>query len=295
MTRQQELIPIAAGGFLKQQRKALKLSLAAVARTINLDETILRAIEDNEADHIAPVYRKGYIQTYANYLKIPQDEIRKLLAQTPAAEEPLHAIFSAPPKRSVVDKWLRASSYVLASLLIGTLAWQFTHEAVRLSQNGSRLHNGQQEVQSANTTSLPGQTLTGPVSASIASLDILNDTPAKSSDAAGQTLATVSRAPLPEGEGRLQVNVSADSWIEINDADGRELELDLLRGGSKKSYQGKLPFRILIGRASAVRLSVNGEAVDLTPFVSDDVARMTWPQQLPAQELRAAGEKPDEN
>lgn len=283
MTKQQELIPIAAGGFLKQQRKALKLSLAAVAKTINLDETVLRKIEDNEADRIAPVYRNGYIQTYANYLKIPQNEIQKLLAQTPEAEETLHAVFSAPPKRSVVDKWLRASSYVLASLLIGTLAWQFTHEAVRLSQNGSRLHNGKQEVQSANTTSLPEQTLTGPVSASIASLDILNDIPAKSSGAAGQTLATVSGAPLPEGEGRLQVNVSADSWIEINDADGRELELDLLRGGSKKSYQGKLPFRILIGRASAVRLSMNGEAVDLTPFISDDVAQMTWPQPLPAQ------------
>ncbi len=283
MTRQQELIPIAAGGFLKQKRIALKLSLAAVARTINLDEAVLRKIEDNEVDHIAPVYRKGYIQSYANYLKIPKDEIQKLLAQTPEAEETLPAVFSAPPKRSVVDKWLRASSYVLASLLIGTLAWQFTHEAVRLSQNGSSLHNGQQEVQSGNTTSLPGPALTGPVSASIASLDILNDTPVKSSDAAGQTVATVSGAPLPEGEGRLQVNVSADSWIEIRDADGLELELDLLRGGSKKSYQGKLPFRILIGRASAVRLSMNGEAVDLTPFISDDVARMTWPQQLPAQ------------
>jgi len=283
MTEHQKLTSIAVGEFLKQQRKVRKLSLATVARTINLDETVLRKIEEDEADHIAPVYRNGYIQSYASYLKISQDKIRKLLDQVPEAETTLHAVFSAPPKRSLVDKWLRVSSYVLASLLIGTLAWQFTHEAVRLSQNGSRLHNGQQEVQSASTTSLPGQALTGPVSASIASLDILNDTPPKSSDAAGQTLATVSGAPLPEGEGRLQVNVSADSWVEISDADGQELELDLLRGGSEKSYQGKLPFRILIGRASAVRLSMNGEAVDLTPFISDDVAQMTWPQQLPAQ------------
>jgi len=56
--------------------------------------------------------------------------------------------------------------------------------------------------------------------------------------------------------------------------------MDLLRGGSKKSYQGKMPFRILIGRASAVRLSMNGEAVDMTPFISDDVAQMVWPRQL---------------
>jgi len=283
MTQQQELIPVAAGEFLKQQRIERKLSLAAVARTINLDETVLRKIEEGEVDHIAPVYRKGYIQSYASYLQIPQDEIQKLLDQTPDAENTLHAIFSVPPKRSLIDKWLRLSSYVLASLLIGTLAWQFTHEAVRLSQNGSRLHIGQEQVQSTDTTAQLRQSLTGPVNASIASLDILRDPPGKGSDAVGQALAAVSGTPLSAGEGRLQVDVSADSWVEISDADGRELELDLLRGGSKNSYQGKMPFRILIGRASAVRLSMNGEAVDLTPFISDDVAQMTWPQQLPAQ------------
>jgi hypothetical protein len=65
-------------------------------------------------------------------------------------------------------------------------------------------------------------------------------------------------------------------WIA---ADGTELEMDLLRGGSKKSYQGKTPFKILIGRASAVRLAMNGEAVDLTPYINEGVVQMTWPLQ----------------
>ena len=43
-----------------------------------------------------------------------------------------------------------------------------------------------------------------------------------------------------------------------------------------------MPFRILIGRASAARLSINGEAIDMTPFISDDVAQMTWPQHMQA-------------
>jgi cytoskeleton protein RodZ len=283
MIRQQELIPMAPGEYLKQQRLLRKLSLATVARAINLDETLLTKIEENDAGHIAPVYRNGYIQSYANYLEIPQEETQRLIDQTADEEATLRTVFSEPPKRNPVDNWLRASSYVLASLLIGTLAWQFTHEAVRLSQNGSRLPGGQEESWPDNATAQPAQALTGPVNASIASLDVLHDGQANGTDTAGQAWAAASKAPLPEGESRLQVSVSADSWIEISDADGRELEMDLLRGGSKKSYQGKMPFRILIGRASAVRLSMNGEPVDMTPFINDDVAQMSWPQKLHAE------------
>jgi len=281
MTLQQELIPMAPGEYLKQQRILRKLSLATVAKAINLDVILLTKIEENDAGHIAPVYRNGYIQSYANYLEIPQEEIQRLIDQTNDEEATLRTVFTEPPKRNPVDNWLRASSYVLASLLIGTLAWQFTHEAVRLSQNGSRLSDGQEESQPGNAVSQPE--LTGPVNASIASLDALHDGKARGTDTAGQAWAAASKAPLPEGESRLQVSVSADSWIEISDADGTELEMDLLRGGSKKSYQGKMPFRILIGRASAVRLSMNGETVDMTPFISDDVAQMSWPQKLHAE------------
>lgn len=278
MTLQQELIPMAPGECLKQQRILRNFSLARVAKAINLDEPLLRKIEADDAGHIAPVYRNGYIQAYASYLDIPQEEIQKLIDQTDDKEATLRTVFSEPPKRNPVDNWLRASSYVLASLLIGTLAWQFTHEAVRLSQNGSRLPAGEEQLQSRPATIPPEQALSGPVNASIASLDVLHDGQARGADMAGQAWAAASKAPLPEGQSRLQVSVSADSWIEIRDADGKELEMDLLRGGSKKSYQGKMPFRILIGRASAVRLSMNGESVDMTPFISDDVAQMSWPQ-----------------
>lgn len=264
MTRQQALIPMAAGECLQQQRKARKLSLAAIARDINLDETLLRKIEEGKAGHIAPVYRNGYIRSYANYLQIPPAEIQKLIDQTAPEEAALRTVFLSPPKSNPVENWSRAGSYVLASLLIGTLVWQFSHEAMRLSQNGSRQHDGPEEVQFSEPTSPQGLSLIGP-------------------EPAGKARVAVSDAVLPEGESRLQVSVTADSWVEISDADGRELEMDLLRGGSIKSYQGKMPFRILIGRASAVNLSMNGEAVDMTPFISDDVAQMTWPQHRQAR------------
>lgn len=295
MTEQQELIPIAVGEFLKQKRMAKKISLAAIAKAINLDEVLLGKIENDEAGHIASVYRNGYIQSYARYLQIPPEEISKLSEQVVAEEATLRTVFSEPPKRNPVDNWLRASSYVLASLLIGTLAWQFTHEAVRLSQNAPGLNDGQAKLVPVGGASQQQQELAGPVSASIASLDALHAGSGAGAGTTTQALTTSARATLPVGEGRLQVSVSADSWVEISDANGRELEMDLLRGGSQKNYQGKLPFRILIGRASAARLSLNGESVDMTAFISDDVAQMIWPQKLQAQELQAMGKDPGED
>jgi len=279
MKKQQELIPLAAGDYLKSLRLKRKLSLTDVAKVIFLDESLLDDIEQGNASRIALLYRNGYIQTYARFLEVPGDEIPALLIPTETTDTGLRNIFTEAPKRNSAEKWLRASSYVLASLLVGTLAWQFTHEAVRLSQNGSSLQG--KEVNLTEPEEVPGPTqkqeLNGPVSASIAPLGALHSKNADGLDAAEQAWSALSKPALPDGESLLQLTVSADSWIEISDASGQELEMDLLRGGSDKSYRGKAPFRILLGRASAVRLSMDGEAVDLTDFTRDDVAQMTWP------------------
>jgi cytoskeleton protein RodZ len=285
MKQQNELIPMTTGEFLKQERIARKLSLADVARAICLDEQLLGDIEQEQVTHVAAVYRNGYIRAYARYLEVPEDKIQALVSTSEIQEPQIRNIFSAPPKRNPLDKWLRATSYVLASLLIGTLAWQFTHEAVRLSQNGSRFNNAEETLSRLESNINPDQAkeITGTVNASIAPLGILHDSNANGPDTAEQAWAAVSRPDLPEGESRLQLSVSADSWVEIKDATGQQLEMDLLRGGGEKGYHGKPPFRILLGRASAIRLSVDGKPVDLTGYSSDDVAQLTWPHPKQAE------------
>lgn len=282
MKQQQELIPSTTGEYLKRRRLERKLSLSGVARAIGLDEKLLGEIEEERAIHIAQIYRNGYIRSYARHLGISEDEIQTLLLPPKQEQPPVRNIFSDPPNRNPAEKWLRATSYVLASLLIGTLAWQFTQEAVRLSQSGSGLQSTEAVISEPAANAMPGQSeqYGETIKASIAPLGVLHGNSPAGIDTAEQAWAAVSQAALPEGESRLQVSVSADSWVEITDADGQELEMDLLRGGSDKSYHGKPPFRILFGRASAVRLSIDGEPVDLTSYKRDDVAQLTWPLPL---------------
>jgi len=157
-----------------------------------------------------------------------------------------------------------------------------------LSQNGSRFQNELETLAASDskpyTDPLQVQDVRGTVNASIAPLGVLHDNNADGQDTAEQAWAAISRTVLEDGESRLQLSVSADSWIEITDVNGQELVMDLLRGGSDNAYHGTPPFRILLGRAAAVRLSVDGEQVDLTEFTRGDIAQLTWPPEVIAKD-----------
>ena len=279
MTTQQELLPVSTGEQLKQKRRAKKLGLGTVSKAIGLDEKVLEAIEEDRAGHMAQVYRNGYIRSYARYLKVPEDEIKAMLDSNGNSEPALQPVFTTPVKRNSVDNWLRATSYVLASLLIGTLAWQFTHEAVRLTQSGGSLQTTR--VETPGTVTLPADkgTIGSPINASIASLDHLQR---KQPEVVLSAIPEAPEVVVVDGQSKLEVSVSADSWVEITDADGLRLEMDLLRAGNTKSYTGNPPFKLVFGRASAVKLSMDGEPVDLAPFTKADVVQMAWPPLLQA-------------
>ncbi len=122
MSQQHELIPMATGEYLKKRRLERKLSLADAAKAVILDEKLLGDIEQDTAERIAPIYRKGYIQTYARFLGMPERRDFRPAWQCTKSRCPTFSnIFAEPPKRNSAEKWLRASSYVLASLLVGTL------------------------------------------------------------------------------------------------------------------------------------------------------------------------------
>jgi cytoskeleton protein RodZ len=282
MTSQQELLPVSVGERLKTQRLKQKLKLEVISKALGLDRNVLESIEEDRAGHMATVYRNGYIRSYARYLKITEDDIATMLDlkqdQTPA----LQSVFTTPVKRNSVDNWLRATSYVLASLLIGTLAWQFTHEAVRLTQNGSSLQTTKLDS-SSDTGQSVETTISSPVNASIASLDNLKTNQYKQPDITLSEIPDTTQVEPATQQDLLNLKVSADSWVEITDADGLKLEMDLLRAGSEKNYQGQAPFKLVFGRASAVRLSLNGEAIDLVPFTKGDVIQLTWPPLMQAE------------
>jgi cytoskeleton protein RodZ len=53
-----------------------------------------------------------------------------------------------------------------------------------------------------------------------------------------------------------------ESWAQVTDAEGRRLVFETGGKGSTKTIQGKPPFRVVLGRPSAVKVEYNGQPFD---------------------------------
>jgi cytoskeletal protein RodZ len=81
--------------------------------------------------------------------------------------------------------------------------------------------------------------------------------------------ATGATAPNP-ALAQLALHVSEDSWIEVSDADGRHLLHGLVSGGSARELAGTPPLHVVLGKAPAVALALNGQRLDLEKLARRD-------------------------
>ena len=70
----------------------------------------------------------------------------------------------------------------------------------------------------------------------------------------------------------LSIELSADSWVQVLDADSQTLESALLRSGSSRSFPVNAGLRVKLGNAEGVKLRLNGEPIDVAAYQRDNVA-----------------------
>jgi cytoskeleton protein RodZ len=91
---------------------------------------------------------------------------------------------------------------------------------------------------------------------------------------AAAIIPSVTSALVPQSEVKpLLLVASASSWVEVLDANGASLLRRTLSAGENVAMGGKMPLRVVLGRAAAVQVKVNGQTFDTTPFVRETVAR----------------------
>ena len=285
MTNQNELIPMLPGDLLRDRRERLGLTLERAAEISRIRPQILAAIESGETGNIPSVYLRGYVRNYARVVELDSEELEAHMEHVQGADPSVQTVFTTGGVRSRGEKWLKVSSYLAASVLIAALAWQFTHEAVRFSQGDAQLTSGSavppDNIEGTGTEPVAEKRpVNTHLNASIASVELLQQRGELSGEvAAEQAWAAIGSQAEPEpsavGGHDLGISTSADSWVEIIDGDGARLEMDLIRAGNSREYHGDGPFEVMIGRASSVELTMDGNAVDLGPHSRGDVARLT--------------------
>jgi cytoskeleton protein RodZ len=89
--------------------------------------------------------------------------------------------------------------------------------------------------------------------------------------------AALIQKPIPAGVHRIVFHCEAEAWLEVKDAQGRQILSSLNPPGCERVVQGRGPFELVIGNASHVRVTHNDRELDLLPHTRQDIARFTIP------------------
>ena len=71
------------------------------------------------------------------------------------------------------------------------------------------------------------------------------------------------------------LNFSGACWVDVRDNDRKFKLFGEMPKGTRKVLGGQPPYKVVIGNAKAVDISVDGKPFDLAPYAKGNVARFT--------------------
>jgi cytoskeleton protein RodZ len=270
------------GAKLKAERERRGLSAQKAADEMHLDRWVIDALEADDYKRIGPtVYAKGHLKKYAALLGLPAAEILAgYESRPPGPVEVTSAgpsmLLSTRDEGPAFGHWSPAQivgCLIAALLLAGVLWWRPWHQRSKTPVSTPPVA----AASVATTPDAPAES--GGVSSAIASPNSRDmpaaplATPAIDNGAAPASDAVA--APTPgAGRARLRLSFSADSWVDVHDANGRRTFAGNGLANSVKTIAGAAPLRVYLGSGSGVQLEINDRAVAIGPqFFAGEVAR----------------------
>jgi len=269
------------GEILRRGRLERSLKQSDVARSLRLPGMIINDLETGRVGHLSSLYLRGYIRNYARLLDLDADE---LLSRVESEKLPeLGQVLPVTRRRISFERYLKLATYLIVTVaIVPPLVYFFVAGGARMLDRNSgqqietaRLVDASAEPSSAPALKLPDKPVSTHISASSLPLSdrLLKDV---RNSAAEETPQADDQAEegADSATSRLVLTLDEDSWIEIRDAQGRRLEYDLLRSGTERAYEGEPPFSLLLGRASAASLAVDGNEVSWPESGRGDVSEI---------------------
>ncbi len=287
-TSQTEETLISAGEQLKHLREQKNLSVQDIASRLNLEVRIIEAIENNNFEILsAATYARGYLRSYAKILEADPDAIIASYNNSAPAPPEIIPEIKHPTQTSSSDKPVKAFTYLISlTLVILLVAWWQSNFIVDnmdfIAQN-----EAESEAEAAYGLSYPITVIEHPSSPFFHAVEATTeeDAATEQAEADNQQDAVADldhevQSPLlvtteNEGPDTLILRLTADSWIEIFDAMGNKVYVNIARQGQELSLKGTAPFNMLLGFAEGVSVEFNGEPFDTRPFTRGSIARFS--------------------
>lgn len=267
------------GRALQAAREARGLTVADVARAINLRETVVRAIERDDFSFCGgDVYARGHLRAYARQVGLDDQPLLDAYAEQHAvagaavshprgadgadgaAGRPSRATAPLAPLRGrprAGEVPLERSGPNWPMLAGAALAVVVVFLAVQLVSDLRAPGRASSEVAAPVTTAPPTPGVTTPPSAGTSAP---TSPPATTAAPAPTTQLPTTQAPAGNGVA-VALRVTADSWVSVRDAAGRTVFSGLLSKGDARRFTDGKGLKLTLGNAGAVQLTVNGKPI----------------------------------
>ena len=289
-----KISPLSPGQMLSAARVQQNLTQREVAETLHITMHYVSAIEHDEHDKLpGAVFAKGYIKRYAEIMAL--DETAVMVAYEGLGYASPAAIVGTgrntrKPRRVGKSLWaVAASAAVFISLFLGLWAWNGedadtpagslepalseSPESSGPAQPLTAMPAAPAESDSASRRaaaavrdplSLP---LASPQQATVDGRAVsgsVNRAEIDERNASGLDSAEPATVVLGEGKDTLKLSFSGTSWIEVRDSGDGDRYRELRMAGDVLEIKGVAPFDVFLGDAPRIRLSLNGNDIDLS-------------------------------
>jgi cytoskeleton protein RodZ len=268
------------GPSLRRAREALGLTEQQAAEQLNLDATIVRALENDDLAALgAPVFARGHLRRYGALVGLSAETLLTAYERSASrlAQPSLvpHSRLEMAPVRGR-PRWPWAIGGALLFLLAAGVVAYVSEYGLTLPQwQASR---DEPAPAALETTGELEVGFTGAEQAAETGAGATDRIPATGGSSAAPAVPVPDAAVpvVPPGHVSVSVSFAADSWAEIYDGAGQTVVYDLGRAGTQRTIAAAAPLSVTFGNAPGVTLVVNGRATALPPIpAGQSVARFT--------------------
>jgi len=290
------------GLYLRGLREAKGMSLDDISRSTRVGRRHLEALEgDTPGELPAPVFVKGFIRAYCEFLECPPDQALNLYRESTGEPAPAHgpmrpllstrSRFSGPLVISIVLFVALGSSLLV--LRVGLQSSRKSANPVPVAREDMPKTTPPVSSSLPNSAKAPDPVLpaarqpaatsdaaapAAPTSASAASTNSTTPATSVGSSSAGTTASTAAEAK-PRSQ-HLVVRAIEPTWLRVQVDDAQVAE-ELLQTGAVREWNATKRFTLTVGNAGGVEIDLNGQRLPSLGAKGAVIQRLVLPPEQP--------------
>lgn len=266
------------GEQLKKEREKKGITLVEVARVTKIRKTYLQALEEGDFDAQSPVFMKGFLKSYAEFLGLDSTDILKRYKNDIKTEDELEAEPEVSASRRSSSKYLvpgiitlsLAITIIITSII--AIKKRNTHAPSTTIPPVTQVEPTREEVVIKNTITHPILSTvheklfkdltaiksTAPVKP--APTPVVAEKPAEKPEKTVEETGKTAKAKINGKKHTLNITAKGTAWLRIAVDDGASIEV-LMKKGETIDLAAEKKFAVVTGNAGEIDITLNGKSL----------------------------------